>query len=289
MRLLTEVAPDIEQLFESMHDVKSIRNAKRILLNKLLLITDTGFDKQFRNSIKSSLNPEVVSMILDLIDVTPRSEKPVTRSVDARVGLVFTPSRTFNDLADDLDLEKLFDSRSSTIQKGESRLGAFERSLMPLLGTANRVDVADRYASSSLMDRKGNRGWFLTKLLDNEELTICISTGLQENFPGEFKSEAERLSLLENKIDEIISKKSRFKGKIHIDVFEVNKQIFHNRRVRFQYDHSEIAMLLEKGLDTFASDPVSEQYALAPMRIGDFTTYLKTIRTQKLIKRLNFT
>lgn len=289
MRILTEVAPDIEQLFDSMNDLKSIRSSKRILLNKLLMVSDPGFDKKIHHSIGANLNPEVVSMILDLLDVTPRSENPAVRSIDAHVGLEFNPSRTFDDLAEDGELEKLFDSRSSTIQKGESRSDAFERSLFPLLGPAKRVDIADRYASSSLLDRKGNRSWLLTKLLDHEDLTICISTGLQENFPGEFKPEAERLAVLESKIGDIVSKNPRFKGKIHVDVFEVNKNIFHNRRVRFKYDHSEIAILLEKGFDTFASDPVSEQYALAPMRVGDFTTYLKTLRTQKLIARLNFT
>lgn len=289
MRILTQVAADIEQLFDSMHDVKSIRRSKRILVNKILIVSEPGFDEKFHDSIGANLNPEVVAMILDLMDITPRSEKPAIPAVDAHVGLEFNPSRTFDDLAEDVALEVLYDSRSSTIQKDESRVAAFERSLLPLLGPANRVDIADRYASSSLMDRTGNRSWFLTKLLENEELTICISTGLQENYPGEFKSESERLTILENKIREIISKKPRFKGKIHVDVFEVNKHIFHNRRIRFKYDHSEIAILLEKGFDTFASDPVSEQYALAPMRVGDFTTYLKTLRTQKLITRLNFT
>lgn len=289
MRILTEVAPDIEQLFDSMNDLKSIRSSKRLLLNKLLMVSDKGFDKKFHDSIGPNLNPDVVSMILDLLDITPRSEKPAIQSIDAHVGLEFSPSRTFDDLAEDVDLEKLFDSRSSTIQKGESRAAAFERSLKPLLGPAKRVDIADRYASSSLMDRKGNRSWLLSQLLDHEDLTICISTGLQDNFPGEFKSETERLSMLENKLNEIISKKPRFKGKMHVDIFEVNKHIFHNRRIRFKYDHSEISLLLEKGFDTFASDPVAEQYALASMRVGDFTTYLKTLRTQKLITRLNFT
>lgn len=289
MRILTEVAADIEQLFDSINDLKSIRSSKRILTNKLLMVSEPGFDKKFHDSIGANLNPEVVSLILDLLDVTPRSENPAFHSIDAHVGLEFSPSRTLDDLAEDGELEKLFDSRSSTIQKGESRSEAFERSLLPLLGPAKRVDVADRYASSSLLDRKGNRSWLLTKLLDNEHLTICISTGLQENFPGEFKSEAERLAILESKIGDIVSKNPRFKGKIHVDVFDVNKNIFHNRRIRFKYDHSEIAVLLEKGFDTFASDPVSEQYALASMRVGDFTTYLKTLRTQKLIARLNFT
>jgi hypothetical protein len=212
--------------------------------------------------------------------MTPRSEKRGSQLVDARVGLDFNPSRTFDDLAEDIELEKLFDSRCSTIQKGESRVAAYVRSLKLLVGPANRVDIADRYASSSLMDRKGNRSWLLTQLLDNHDLTICISTGLQDNFPGEFKSESERLSLLENKIRDIVSKKPRFNGKIHVDIFDVDKSIFHNRRVRFKYDNSEIALLLEKGFDTFASDPVAEQYALAPIRVGDFSTYLKTIRTQ---------
>lgn len=289
MRILTQVAPDIEQLFDSLTDLKAVRSSKKILVDRLLFLGPHNFAEEFRSSIGKNLNPEVVSLIVDLVSQTPRAVWAKGYPVDVSVGLEYEPVKTLEDISDDDEIEEIFRRRTSTIQKGEKRLDAFNRSFLPLASVAKRVDIADRYAASSLTDRKGQRFWLFEKFLEQKDVTICISTGVQDNFAGANLSTSDRISVLEKSVEQILNKKSGFRGKIHIDIFEIDKYIFHNRRLRFQFENSEVSFLMEKGMDGFSSDLIQEQQVLASLQAGDFGTYLKTLRTQKLIQRLSFT
>lgn len=288
MRLVTAITSDADQWFESVRDLKSIRQTAKILGSKMLLVTGPAFAAEYRVGLRALENKEVASAIQDLIEVTPRAVRRNNSEIDVSVGLDFQNGKTLDDLADDDLLDVLLKSRTATIQNGESRQAAFDRTLKPLVGSASRVDLADRYAASVLVDSKSSRNWLIRQLLRSTDLTICISTGLQEDFRNEFTTISQKMAAIEDSVSRLLRQNKTFCGNIQIDVYEVTRHIFHNRRMRFLYASSEISLSLEKGLDTFAHDPMPEQHALATMQSGDFNRYLKSLRTQNLIGQLSF-
>jgi hypothetical protein len=289
MKVIAQITSEIDQWFVSTNDLRSIRHAKKLLLNKLLLVADNDFKSKFGDSVRQSFSPEVVGAVLDLISLMPRATLQPSIKTDAAIGLEYSNGRTLDELADDDNIDILFGMRTATVQKGDARVNAYQRTLQPLASAARRIDIADRYASAVIVDHNQNRNWLLRKFLENPNLTVCVYTGLQPNPPNSFESESERMQKLETNVHMLLEQCKSFSGKLHLEVFEVNKQIFHNRRIRFSYEHADISVLLEKGLDTFANDPLPEQQVMATLQPGDFSTYLSTLRTQKLIGKLNFT
>ena len=219
----------------------------------------------YKDAIMTATSSETKSILNDVKDVL--CWKTIANDPDAtRIDL------TTMNLAEVLDTEQIITSihsNSEPLRVGDRRNDAFQRKFVPLLRRAKRVEVIDPYASTNLMQKTAGTTWFVKNVLENFNGVFSIYT--QEprdgnNAPAGVRAKRE---LLEKNLRALIAPLHDFVGDVRVNLVDA-EFVKHNRRFGLKFDSGQATIILEKGLDTFDSDPFSESQELANADFAEF-------------------
>lgn len=279
MRALVGVADNPLMWFEGGANarIEDVRLWIRELRKDGILISDSS-KRELLSRVASTQDADNFrSILVDFISEQPSAVGLNPLQADFLVG----EKKPFSQLSAEImgQIVELAVARSEEFAEGTTMEDAYERTIGLFIKLVKSVIIVDPYAGSSVISRDKRRSWLIEKLLKDGISELHVVTSAAESRETFQLSPSQIRDLIEESFRKLVGRHSRGKSKIVAEIYELNKKIFHHRRIGFKFDSGWLFFSLESGIDGFALGEVIPGTAFNEVSSKSFETYVRAIRS----------
>jgi hypothetical protein len=216
---------------------------------------------------------------------------PRTSNIPGRLDGIFGPEledgKTVDDLTNSLEFDARVQQMSRTLEVGADTHLAFERMFAQLASVAKQVEIVDPYLTSKFRNEP-SEWWLVAKLLEYPNLKLTVFSNLPKVEDADRRQGLNALDLV-NRCEINLLKQRELNGtnsRIHVIMYHLDPEKFHNRRIRFIFDSCSIGYIFEKGSDAFAKRIASEQHVFSAITEQEFLGHFNYLNLQPVAKEL---
>lgn len=282
MKVLARVAEDASTWI---NPKESLSQTRLLIsqLKKVLMLSSHNQHELVQSLKNSNLSDPLINILTSLIQEAPISLKSDILDADCAIGSP-TPFEVLDaELA--LKIEELAGSEYQEFEDGTSNEEAYRVSFGRFARLATHISVLDPYAGHTVLSDNESDPWLLNQLLDEGCPAFTFVTTLPSSTYRMTRDDPvwKRKKKIIDAVNALKVKSSNPDAEINVQLYFADSKVFHNRRIKFEFNSGAISYLMEKGIASFSNENMEPEDTLSEISPASFDRKLQAIQ-EKMTK-----